>query len=64
MIRVKAQTAGNGRSLSKVCNAGSDHLGGSLRAGREAPARVVAPLGKGTAIASEARLAVKRFTAR
>ena len=51
MIRVKAQAAGNGRSLSKACNAGSDHLGGSLRAGREALVRVVAPLDKGVAIA-------------
>ena len=47
MIQDKAQAAGNGRALFKACNAGLDHLGGSLRASRKAPARGVAPLGKG-----------------
>jgi len=47
MIQVKAQAAGNGSALSKVCNAGLDHLGRSLRASRKAPARGVATLGKG-----------------
>ena len=35
-----------------------EHLGSSLRAGREAVVRGVAPLGKGVAIDCEARLAV------
>ena len=47
MIQDKAQTEENGRVLFKGCNAVLDHLGGSLRASREAVVRLVAPLGKG-----------------
>ena len=47
MIQDKAQPAENGRVLFKGCNAVLDHLGGSLRASREAVVRHVAPLGKG-----------------
>jgi len=47
MIQDKAQSAENGRILFKDCNAVLDHLGGSLRASREAVVRFVAPLGKG-----------------
>ncbi len=46
MIQDKAQFAENGRFLFKDCNAVLDHLGGSLRASREALVRYVAPLGK------------------
>ena len=46
MIRDKAQSAENGRVLFKGCNAVLDHMGGSLRASREALVRFVAPLGK------------------
>ena len=42
----KAQPAGNGEFLAKGCNAVLALLCGSLRAGREAVARGVAPLGK------------------
>ena len=47
MIQDKAQSAENGGVLFKDCNAELDHLGGSLRASREAGVRGVAPLGKG-----------------
>jgi hypothetical protein len=47
MIQDKAQSAENGRVLFKDCNAELDHLGGSLRASREAVVCGVAPLGKG-----------------
>ncbi len=47
MIQDKAQSEENGRVLFKGCNAVLDHLGGSLRASREAVVRFVAPLGKG-----------------
>jgi hypothetical protein len=57
IIQDKAQSAGNGQSLFKGCNAVLDYLGSSLRASREALARGVAPLGKGLAIPCEARLA-------
>ena len=43
----KAQSAGNGAALVKDCNAVLAPLLRSLRAGREALARGVAPLGKG-----------------
>ena len=46
MIRDEAQSAGNGRVLFKDCNAVLNHLVCSLRAGREAVARGVAPLAK------------------
>ena len=47
MIQDKEQSAENGRVLFKGCNAVLDHLGGSLRANREAVVRCVAPPGKG-----------------
>ncbi len=47
MIQDKEQSAENGRVLFKGCNAVLDHLGGSLRASREAVVRCVAPLGQG-----------------
>ena len=46
VIQDKAQSVENGRVLFKGCNAELDHLGGSLRASREAVVRGVAPLGK------------------
>ncbi len=46
MIQNKAQSAENGRVLVKDCNAVLGHLGGSLRASREAVVRCVPPLGK------------------
>ncbi len=46
MIQDKAQTADNGHSLVKGCNAVLNHLLSSLRASREAVVRDVAPLGK------------------
>ncbi len=47
MKQDKAQPAENGQVLFKGCNAVLVHLGGSLRASREAVVRGVAPLGKG-----------------
>ena len=47
MIQDMAQFAENGRFLFKDCNAVLNHLGGSLRASREAVARCVPLLGKG-----------------
>ena len=46
MIQDKAQSEENGRVLFKDCNAELDHLGGSLRASREAVICGVAPLRK------------------
>ncbi|MCD6344273.1 MAG: hypothetical protein J7M17_01530 [Anaerolineae bacterium] len=56
-VQDKAQFAGNGCSIDKGCNAVLNVLGGSLRASREAAIRGVAPLGDGTTITREARLA-------
>ena len=64
MIRDKAQSAENGQVLVKGCNAALDHLGGSLRASRDAVVRGVAPLGKDLAISGEARLAANCVTTR
>ena len=64
MIQDKAQLEGNGGPLFKGCNAVLDHLASSLRASREAVARVVAPLGKGPTIPGGSRLAVNGFSAR
>ncbi len=47
MKQDKAQPEENGQVLFKGCNAVLIHLGGSLRASREAVVRGVAPLGKG-----------------
>ena len=47
MIQDEAQPAENGRVFFKGCDAVLDHLGGSLRARRDAIVRGVAPLGKG-----------------
>ncbi len=47
MKQDKAQPAENGQVLFKGCNAVLVHLGGSLRASREAVVRGVAPVGKG-----------------
>ena len=63
-VQDKAQFAGNGCSIDKGCNAVLNVLGGSLRASREAAIRGVAPLGDGTTITREARLAASRFPAR
>ena len=54
----KAQCAGNGHTLVKHCNAVAGHHRDALRVSLSAPTVCVAPLGKGGAIACEARLAV------
>jgi len=66
MIQDKAQSAANGSALCKGCNAVLDHLARSLRASRQAPApaRGVAALAKGAAIAREPRLALERLPTR
>ena len=46
MIQDKAQSAVNGYSLNKGCNAGLSHMWVSLRARRETIICGVAPLGK------------------
>jgi Tfp pilus assembly protein PilX len=61
MIQDKAQSEANG---GKGYNAGLDYLARSLRARREAPARGVAALAKGAAIACEPRLALDRLPTR
>ena len=43
MVRIKARSAGNGRSLGKERNAEPGHLWGSPGAGRWAAIRGVAP---------------------
>ena len=57
MPQDKAQSAGNGCSIAKGCNAVLGHLGASLRARPEAAIRGVAPFAKGTTLAGKARLA-------
>ena len=57
MPQDKAQSAGNGCSIAKGCNAVLGHLGASLRARPEAAIRGVAPLAKETTLAGKARLA-------
>ena len=46
MIQDEAESEENGRVLFEDCNAVLGHLGGSLRASREAVVRGVTPLGK------------------
>ena len=46
MTQDKARSEETGTALFEGCNAGLDHLGGSLRASREAVVRCVPPLGK------------------
>ncbi len=58
VFRSKAQRAGNGYSLSKRCNAAAGLHGRTLRVSLSAPMDGVAPLGKATSIAGEARLAM------
>jgi hypothetical protein len=58
MFCSKAQCAGNGYSLAKHCNAAAEHHRDALRVSLSTPTDSVAPLGKGVAIACEARLAV------
>jgi hypothetical protein len=58
VFRGKAQGEGNGHSLVERWNAAAGHHRGALRVGLSTSADCVAPLGKGTAIAGEARLAV------
>ena len=58
VARSKAQRAVKGHSLGKRCNAGAGHHRDARRVSLCAPTDCVAPLGKGMAIASEARLAV------
>ena len=47
IIQGKARPEGNGRVLFEGCNVALDYLGDSLRAGADAAACVVVPLGKG-----------------
>ena len=58
VFRSKAQCAGNGRTLVKLCNAAAGHHRDALRVSLSTPTDCVAPLDKGVAIACEARLAV------
>ena len=58
VFRNKAQCAGNGSSLSKHCNAVAGHHSNALRVGLSAPMDGVAPLGKGTTLPGETRLAM------
>ena len=64
MLQDKAQSAVNGCSIDKGCNAALGHLGASLRARREATIRGVAPLAKGITLARETRLAADGFSSR
>jgi hypothetical protein len=50
--------------LFKNCNTVLERLGSSLRAGREAVARGVTPLGKGEPLPAKACLAFNSFTTR
>ena len=58
VFRSKAQSAGNGHSLGKYCNAAAGHHRDALRVSLSTPTDCVAPLGKGAAIDREVRLAV------
>lgn len=58
VFRSKAQYEGNGRSLVKYWNAAAGHHRDALRVSLSAPMDCVSPLGKGAAIACEARLAM------
>jgi len=64
MTQDKAQSAVNGISLYKDCNAVLGHLRDSLRARREAVICGVASLDKGMAIPCETRLAANGFLPR
>ncbi len=57
-FRGKAQCAGNGGSLVKRCNAAEERHRDARRVSLSAPMDGVAPLGKGSCIAGEARLAI------
>jgi len=58
VFRSKAQCEGNGNSLDEHWNAAAGYHRGALRVSMSTPTDGVAPLGKGIAIACEARLAV------
>ena len=58
MFRSKAQCEGNGYSLVEHWNAAAGHHRDALRVSLSTPTDCVPPLGKGIAIACEARLAV------
>ncbi len=58
VFRSKAQCEGNGHSLGEHCNTAAGHHRDALRVSLSTPTDCVMPLGKGTAIACEARLAV------
>ena len=64
MPQDKAQSAGNGCSIAKGCNAVLGHLGASLRARPEAAIRGVAPFAKGITLACNARLAANGLWSR
>jgi hypothetical protein len=71
MFQDKAQSAGNGLSFARAApkvgalgDAVLGHQGSSLRAGREAVARGVTPLGKGKPLPAKACLALICFTTR
>jgi len=57
-FRSKAQCAGNGLSLGKHWNAAAERHRNALRVSLSAPTDCVVPLGKGTTITCEGRLAV------
>ena len=58
VFRSKAQCEANGRSLVEHWNAAAGHHRVTLRVSLSTPMDCVPPLGKGTTIACEARLAV------
>ena len=58
VFRSKAQCAVNGRTLVKHCNAVAGHHRSALWVSLSGSTDCVVPLGKGTAITCEARLAV------
>ncbi len=64
MFQDKAQSAANGCSLGKGCNAGLGHLGDSLRARRYETSYFVAFLMKGTTIHGETRRVSDRISSR
>ena len=58
VFRSKAQYAGNGRPLSKYCNAAAGHHRSALRVSLSVSMDCVAPSWQGIAIADETRLAM------
>ena len=63
-VQDKAQTAGNGGSIGKGCNAVLNALASSLRASRKAIIRGVASFEKGITLSCKMRLAANCFPTR